>query len=72
LLVPTTHLGATVVSLATHPRLFAIDDFADVDETSHIVALASDRVLNDFFYAALSACTRIPSLPICREPTTTR
>lgn len=43
LLVSTTPLGATVVSLATHPRLFALDDFADVDETTHIVALASDR-----------------------------
>lgn len=36
-----------LVPLATHPRLFAIDDFADVEETTHIVALASDRAQLD-------------------------
>lgn len=43
MLVSATHLGATIVQLATHPRLFALDDFADVEETTHVVALASDR-----------------------------
>lgn len=32
-----------VVELARHPRLFVIDDFAGSDETTRVVALASDR-----------------------------
>jgi hypothetical protein len=43
LIVSSTQLVTPASPLATHPRLFAIDDFADVDETSHIVAIASDR-----------------------------